>query len=117
MIKIIVFAVFAIPTFAFASFSTSARKAAVVCKGNDLQVTLNVSRTAFSTLEPGDDGHPQTYKIIRKNSDGDSFVSFIGKNAEGVIVALILADEGAYQQSMSDVFELSGGATTSLRCK
>lgn len=117
MKKIIASILIVFPAFAFANFNISAKNGAIVCKGKNLSLTMNASKTAFSTLGLGDDGHPQNYKVTGRNSDGDSFVAFTGNNAEGAKVVLVLADQGAYKQNMSDVFEYIGGASTAMKCK
>lgn len=117
MKKIFASILIVIPTLSFANFNISEKNGAIVCKGKNLVLIMNSAKTAFSTLEVGDDGHLQYYKITRRNSDGDSFVVFTGNNAEGGEAALVLADQGAYRQNMSDVFEFIGGASTAIKCK
>ena len=117
MKKIMILILALAPMFAVANFSLAAKNGKIQCQGQNVRLTINASRTVFSTLETGDDGHPQMYKIINRNSDGDSFVSYMGKNAENVSLIVTLADRDAFQPGLSDSLLYQEQQAIVLKCK
>lgn len=117
MKKIMILAIMLAPLLTLASFKTSTKSGKINCAGKDIKLTINASRTAFSTVEPGDDNHPQSYRVTKKNSDGKSFVTYTGENNEGYTLTVSLANANAVQAGMSDVLQDELNHITSLKCK
>ena len=90
-----------------ASFNTDAGHARVVCTGANLKLSINANRSRISVLTPGDDGHPAIYKVVARDSDGDSYVLYKASSPQSATINLVFADEGAMFGQMADAIQFA----------
>jgi hypothetical protein len=76
---------------AFADFNTDARTGAVTCKSGSMKVKINAKRSQIQVISGFDPGHPDTYDVVNRDSDGDTEVSY---ETQGNDVILTFSDRG-----------------------
>lgn len=78
---------------AHADFNSDAAGKSVRCTGNQTIVVLDKARTLIMVIDAVDPGHPAKYQITKRNSDGDTFVSYTGKEIGGKGTATVSLDD------------------------
>jgi hypothetical protein len=74
---------------AMASFKTAAEEKQIICESADGDhVTLNKARASFRVHIAGNEGSDLIYSISKKNTDGDTFVSFVSADYNGAVLSL-----------------------------
>lgn len=71
--------------FANASFNTDAHEGAVKCTAGNFNVSINAKRNVLKDWSSFDPGHPETFDVVRGDSDGDTFVEYETKDKSVVL--------------------------------
>jgi hypothetical protein len=95
---------------AHADFNSDAAGKSVRCVGHQTIVVLDKARTEIMVIDAIDPGHPAKYKITKRESDGDSFVSYKGKEIGGTDEATVSLDD------RGDEIVYKDGSKMALKC-
>lgn len=97
---------------AHATYSQDVNGKAIACKGDHGQtiIKINAARTEIAITSAMNAAHPEVFPVTAKNSDGDTYVSYVGGNRA---VTLSFDDQGD-TVTYGDQGEES--ATVSVKC-
>lgn len=95
MKKITVFSALALALtlsqLARADFNTDDKKGSIKCSGDDVEVKIDAQRKVISIHWSGDEAGWQTYDVVNRDGDGDTYVSYVSLDNE---VVLSFSDRG-----------------------
>jgi hypothetical protein len=102
-----VFAAIATVQTAHADYNTDGLDRTITCKAGNLSVSINARRTQITVTSAYDPAHPDTYLVGKRDTDGDTFVSYV---AQDDAVTLSFDDQG------DSVYFKDSNQTSSVKC-